>query len=89
MAKPLKKRVCTRSSGYVYEFEGKRNWRRSSSEKWATEVHSVLCGEKLGTRQIDGSMVTVFTVGKKIYAVLPHALRTKPGALGRARTRRR
>ena len=48
-------------SGYRYEFQGKRNWRASSDEKWDTKVGSEATGRKLGTRTIDGAAYTGLT----------------------------
>jgi hypothetical protein len=71
-------RVCL-GDGYIYEYEGKRNWRGSSSERWELIMSSKrLCGRRVGTRSIDGSQVVVVTVGGKYYATLPHHVRKAP-----------
>lgn len=49
------------SSGYCYEFEGKRNWRASRSEKWDTVIYTVAGSEvEVGSRLIDGAACKVF-----------------------------
>ncbi len=85
MAKPAAKCI---GSGYRYEFEGKRNWRSSSDERWQIEMGKIMCGRPVGTRRIDGAQVTVLKVGGKYYAAVSHAIRAK-GPLGGARRRRR
>ncbi len=70
-------RTCI-PSGYMYEYDGKRNWKRSSQERWETVVHKAMCGRKVGERVIDGSRVTVITVGKRFYAALSHYVRKAP-----------
>ncbi len=71
-------RVCI-GDGYIYKYEGKRNWKRSSSDRWETIMSSkTLCGRRVGTRRIDDSQVTVVTVGGRYYAVLPDYVRKAP-----------
>lgn len=61
MAKARKRKgVRGFERGYCFEFEGKRNWRGSSSEKWATEICDCHKAKRVGHRTIDGSPVTVF-----------------------------
>jgi hypothetical protein len=51
-------------SGYCYEYEGKRNWRASSSERWPVETHGWKGDEKrVGTRRIDSTSCAVYLCG--------------------------
>lgn len=51
-------------SGYAFEYEGKRNWRASSSERWPIEVATWKGDEKrVGTRRIDNTLCAVFLCG--------------------------
>ena len=69
-------RACI-SSGYRYEFAGKRRWRSSSSELWEIAVGKVVCGREIGRRRVDGSEVVVVKVRSKYFAALPHAVRRR------------
>lgn len=46
--------------GYCFEFEGTRNWRRSSSERWPVEMCDCRKGKVVGQRRIDDAPVTVY-----------------------------
>ena len=70
-------RVCI-NSGYMFVYKGKRNWQRSSGERWETIMSKTRCGRAVGTRVIDDSRVQVITVGGRFYAALPHATRKAP-----------
>lgn len=63
------------SSGYMFLFTGKRQWRASKDDMWDTVVRDETCGRVMGIRTIDGSRVTVIRKGKKYYAALPHAVK--------------
>lgn len=41
------------------EFTGKRRWRASKDDSWATVVRGRTCGTVVGTRLIDGTRVAV------------------------------
>lgn len=62
--------------GYRYQFDGKRNWRSSSDEKWDTVVGDAETGRKLGERRIDGASCVVVRVnGGRIVAVTKQSIR--------------
>lgn len=48
------KNTATLPNGYMYEFSGKRDWQRSSDEKWEIVVRDDTPGMLLGRRRIDG-----------------------------------
>lgn len=57
-------------SGYAYKYEGKRNWRAASSEKW-----EIVCADGgvvtcVGERELDGARVTVWRSAGGYYAAL-------------------
>ena len=66
-------RTCIKS-GYMFEFQGKRRWRASSSELWETVVRRNMCGRLVGYRTVDGSRGVVVKVRGKFMAALPHAV---------------
>lgn len=71
---PPPAKVCI--DGYAYAFDGKRNWRRASDERWDTEMVSKECGKIVGTRTIDGHRVHVIKGSDgRFYAVLPQYTR--------------
>jgi hypothetical protein len=47
------------AKGYKFQFEGKRNWRRSSDDSWEIVARDEVCGKLLGHRNIDGVRVAV------------------------------
>jgi hypothetical protein len=56
-------------NGYKFKFEGKRNWRRSSDERWEIVTRGAVCGKLLGHRNVDGARVAVVRVkGRGIFA---------------------
>ena len=61
---------CTVPSGYRYKFEGKRDWRTSSDDRWDTVAGGKERGVLLGYRQIDGSSCAVVRLGGSIVALL-------------------
>ena len=63
-------RACL-ASGYKYLYEGKRNWRRSSFERWEVVMRKAICGREVGRKNIDGSDTVVVKAGGKFYAALP------------------
>jgi hypothetical protein len=54
-------------SGYAYKYEGKRNWKSSSDERWEIVVVDALECMRIGERRVDGTWCAVY--------------RTKEGAL--------
>lgn len=65
------KRVCLRG-GYMYRYEGKRNWQRSSQERWEIIMHGkAVCGQGVGSRIVDGARVVVVKQGGRFYAAGP------------------
>jgi hypothetical protein len=68
--------ACIRS-GYRFEFDGKRNWRASSDERWDIEMGKAMCGRIQGDRKIDGSRVTVIKVRNKYYAATPQSIKKR------------
>ena len=67
-------RYCVGDGGYIYKYSGKRNWRRSSAERWEIVASRRMCGRRVGERTIDGARVVVVTAGKRFYAALPHGV---------------
>ena len=61
--------ACVRA-GYMYEFEGRRNWRSSKDDRWDVVVRDAQCGRLVGERRIDGAQVKVVRVRGKYYAAL-------------------
>jgi hypothetical protein len=55
-------------AGSMMEFTGKRRWRASKDDSWATVVRGPACGRVVGTRTIDGSRVAVVKSDGKFYA---------------------
>jgi hypothetical protein len=57
--------------GYVFEYEGKRNWRASSDERWEIVCTTLSELRRVGQRTIDGARCTVYRAPDgKFYAVV-------------------
>lgn len=68
--------------GYRYEFDGKRNWRLSSDDRWETVMGDRVCGRLLGLRTIDGSKCKVLKLPDgTIVAALAHYVTRTDGPL--------
>ena len=52
----------------MMEFTGKRRWKASKADSWATVTRGQTCGKMVGTRLIDGVRVAVVKSDGRFYA---------------------
>lgn len=62
----------------MLEFLGKRRWRASKDDSWATVERAETCGKLVGTRLVGGTNVAVVKAGGKFYADSPPAAPSVP-----------
>lgn len=69
--------------GYKFQLEAQHTkrpegWRRAPNDDWETVVEDRVCGEKLGTRRIDGAVCTVIrTDAGEVYAAMSRGVRAE------------